>query len=347
MALAGAHSRLTAIAVGVATVAIAMLAAPAAWGATTLGQAAAPGVTNTCGGATTFIQNAVAGSPSYTVPAGGGVITSWSTMANSQADKKMGLQVVRAQSATAFVTMARDLEHTLTPSQLNTFKVRIPVLGSEILAAFYSTSGTSCQYPTVAGDTTRYESGTHPEPPIGTTLATNTQDGSFRVNISAVLEPDADGDGFGDDTQDLCPTNGSTALACPVVIQPDKSAPTGSLFVLQGGTLAKALKSGITTIVGISEAGKISATASGTLPKKARKKRRKKASSSAVLATGSATAAKPGAVEVRLRFTSTAKQRLRKARKLRLSLSYTLTDSANNGTKLPNKSLTLRGSKRR
>ena len=33
--------------------------------------------------------------------------------------------------------------------------------------------------------------------------------------ISAQLEPDRDGDGFGDETQDLCPTNSQTQGACP------------------------------------------------------------------------------------------------------------------------------------
>lgn len=37
-----------------------------------------------------------------------------------------------------------------------------------------------------------------------------------RVPGTAVLEPDADGDGFGDETQDLCPQSATTQAACPV-----------------------------------------------------------------------------------------------------------------------------------
>jgi len=54
--------------------------------------------------------------------------------------------------------------------------------------------------------------------------------------VQAVLEPDADGDGFGDETQDGCPGNGSATGACPV---PDTTKPVisrlrlrQSLFVL-------------------------------------------------------------------------------------------------------------------
>jgi hypothetical protein len=39
-----------------------------------------------------------------------------------------------------------------------------------------------------------------------------------RVPLSAVIEPDADGDGFGDETQDACPQSATTQVACPLVV---------------------------------------------------------------------------------------------------------------------------------
>ena len=36
------------------------------------------------------------------------------------------------------------------------------------------------------------------------------------MDLSATLEPDADHDDFGDESQDQCPTNASTQGACPV-----------------------------------------------------------------------------------------------------------------------------------
>jgi hypothetical protein len=38
---------------------------------------------------------------------------------------------------------------------------------------------------------------------------------SFVIAVNADLEPDADGDDFGDLTQDACPTNATTQGACP------------------------------------------------------------------------------------------------------------------------------------
>jgi hypothetical protein len=40
----------------------------------------------------------------------------------------------------------------------------------------------------------------------------------FRVDVGAVLEPDADGDGFGDETQDACPSDASTQGPCPPAV---------------------------------------------------------------------------------------------------------------------------------
>ena len=53
-----------------------------------------------------------------------------------------------------------------------------------------------------------------PELSVGATSSAFHQE-NFQQDISAVLEPDADHDGFGDETQDQCPTNGTTQGPCP------------------------------------------------------------------------------------------------------------------------------------
>ena len=42
--------------------------------------------------------------------------------------------------------------------------------------------------------------------------------GEGRIPVSATLEPDADRDGFGDETQDECPRSAALQIACPVVV---------------------------------------------------------------------------------------------------------------------------------
>jgi len=39
-----------------------------------------------------------------------------------------------------------------------------------------------------------------------------------RVPLAAVIEPDADNDGFGDETQDKCPISAATQLPCPPIV---------------------------------------------------------------------------------------------------------------------------------
>ncbi len=40
----------------------------------------------------------------------------------------------------------------------------------------------------------------------------------FRIPVAAVIEPDADGDGYGDETQDKCPQSAAYQTECPVVV---------------------------------------------------------------------------------------------------------------------------------
>jgi Ca2+-binding RTX toxin-like protein len=69
-----------------------------------------------------------------------------------------------------------------------------------------------------AGDEVRFfESAT--EPPKGSTQST-TGLLSARILVAANVEPDSDRDGFGDETQDKCPTNGAIQGPCPQPIAP-------------------------------------------------------------------------------------------------------------------------------
>jgi hypothetical protein len=54
-----------------------------------------------------------------------------------------------------------------------------------------------------------------------------------RVPIAAVVEPDADNDGYGDETQDLCPQGATVQTACPAV--------TVDAFSLVGGNAVRVL----------------------------------------------------------------------------------------------------------
>jgi hypothetical protein len=92
--------------------------------------------------------------------------------------------------------------------------VRIPVAGGDLLGQTTGpVDGVACVKATVpAGDTWRV---LLTDPAVGTTPTFGAPVAMRRENISAVVEPDADGDGFGDETQDLCRGLAGTVNGCP------------------------------------------------------------------------------------------------------------------------------------
>jgi hypothetical protein len=171
-----------------------------------------------------FVQLETATIP-YTVPPPGGVITGWSHFGTAE-DGSAGsgrLQVWRqAGMTTDFFLVGRSDLGSFTAGILNLFATRVPVGGGEILGLRSENAGS--RYGGMAGDNVLELSGGDPAP--GETRgAAGAPEPETLVNISVVLEPDADHDGFGDETQDQCPTNATTQGPCPTVSPP--AGPTG------------------------------------------------------------------------------------------------------------------------
>lgn len=206
-----------------AVLAVALLgtAAPTAGAATQLGQVSPPFPLLAPSG--NFVQLQTATIP-YTVPPPGGVITGWSHMGSAE-DGSAGsgrLQLWRQVGMTTgfFLVGRSDLE-SFTAGIVNSFATRLPVSGGEILGLrgenAASTSGG------MAGDNVLELSGG--DPAAGETRsAVGAPDPVTLVNVSAVLEPDADNDGFGDETQDQCPTNATTQGPCPATATGQRAA---------------------------------------------------------------------------------------------------------------------------
>ncbi|MEO7198230.1 MAG: calcium-binding protein, partial [Solirubrobacterales bacterium] len=102
---------------------------------------------------------------------------------------------------------------TVTPVTPPPFKTRIPVAGGERLGYSFQTDNSSNCVSTstaAAGDVAvAAVSG-----PLGQAEPSGSPQTNTLMNVSATLEPDADRDGFGDETQDGCPSSAQTAGAC-------------------------------------------------------------------------------------------------------------------------------------
>jgi hypothetical protein len=153
----------------------------------------------------------------YRVPFAG-VMTSWGSQANAVANRTQKLIIVRNDNLdNDWDIAAKDELRTLaTPNALNTFAVRIPVASGDLLA-LWTPDGqpggfTSATWNNPGPNTI----GTAGAPEPVATFNTASFNLNSRLNVTATIESDADGDGFGDETQDKCPSVATTQAACPV-----------------------------------------------------------------------------------------------------------------------------------
>lgn len=227
-----------------------------------------------------YIQGGVpTGGPSYDVPAPGGVITSWKTEGGANAGAGMSLKVYSPTAASdTWTVVAHTPLKRLTPNTLNTVPARVSVQGGDRIGLRVSSDdGGPCWFPGAANLGTDYHalgfnplSPTSSDPPVGSEVTFNNDDKHALVNIAAVVEPDADGDGFGDETQDKCVGVSGTDNGCPVppVVVPPPPEPLLPLSVnARASRVQHVLRQhGIVLVVQPSLASKVSATATVSIP---------------------------------------------------------------------------------
>ncbi len=189
--------------------AVLALAAPGrALGAVTIGATFTAG--EPLAASPTYIQSRSSGN-AYAAPSDG-VITSWAHQADAD-PPMLRFKVVHPLGGNSYALVG---ESDLTPQAagvLNQFPIRIPVQAGDIIGFFLAGSGS---YKVAAlgspgEDQARFVAG---DTPPGDTLYPISIE-PIRLDISAQLEPDADRDGFGDETQDQCATKAWTQGSCP------------------------------------------------------------------------------------------------------------------------------------
>ncbi len=295
---------------------------------------------NNCPPSMEFIQGSVPnGGPSYDVPAGGGVVTSWMTRGDASSGTGMRLKVYRPTAASdTWTVVAETPLKALTPDALNTFPTRISVQGGDRIALRLSDeSGGPCWFPDPATLGPDYQAlGYAPsmgfDPAVGSNVTFANADQQALVNIAAVVEPDADGDGFGDETQDKClgaagSSNGCPPPAPPVVVPPptEPLVPLAPLQQLKVTTAAHhtqhVLKQhGIVVTLRPNVASTVTGTATVSLPNGSKVLRFKRATKKA---------AAGARVTLRLKLTKAQLRRLKAAlRHHRLTAKTLLTTTA-------------------
>jgi hypothetical protein len=179
---------------------------PPAAAATPIGTTFAP--TRNCGGVT-LLQSLSPGAQ-YAVPAPG-VITSWSVQA-AGFNAGIKFKVGRPVSTNVFTIIGESDLKTPTAGVLNTYTdIRVPVQTGDVIGAYY-VGPSDCGRTVAIGAGYRFH--TRPgDVPVGSSPSWGFAS-DLQLDIAAVVEPDADGDGFGDETQDQCPTDASKQNEC-------------------------------------------------------------------------------------------------------------------------------------
>jgi hypothetical protein len=246
-------------------------------GATTLGQIS-PGSVPTNSGCTLcadFLVSGALGTSSYVVPAGGGVITSWTFHALSKPGSARLMLYEPGPAAMQYTLVAETPLRDFKLGETSTTQTQVPVTGGVHIGVG------------VIGPDPLYNSGSMEDllynPDFGAKIGTPelaTPIQGRRPNISVILEPDADRDGYGDETQDLCPIDPAQQLPCasgtPTPTTP--TTPTGSTTPATPATKAgplvslvtpsrESIKSGFVTVSAMSVGGvTVSANGRVSLP---------------------------------------------------------------------------------
>ena len=219
----------------VAIAAAALMALPSgASAATTIGETFAPTADLGCGANFTRLQVASVGDQ-YVVPTDG-VITQWNfqapTSAQVPSQSPMSLKAARLASGISYQAIGESTP-LVTPVAgiLNSYFTRIPVKAGDIIGD-YTQTATQCLRPQT-GYTDRFVVG-DVKPPTQTDFTELRE--NFQLDLSALLEPDCDNDGFGDQTQD--PDISSCAPAPPGTGTPPPGSPPGTPPVTCRGLVA-------------------------------------------------------------------------------------------------------------
>ncbi len=147
------------------------------------------------------------GTSSYTTP--NGVLTSWRYHSGPTPGSLRLVLFKPGAVAHAYQAVASTDTKTLAANTGYEFNERIPVKQGYILG-LAATNG----YIAIPAGSSDQIDAFMADVPVGDTATATTAYPAIRENVAATIEPDADGDGFGDVSQDRCPTQAATHDAC-------------------------------------------------------------------------------------------------------------------------------------
>jgi uncharacterized repeat protein (TIGR01451 family) len=155
---------------------------------------------------TAFTADNTTGAPSGVVPFDG-VIVRWRVKSGSAATG-LALRTLRSAGTGSYVGGGTSEAQSLQQATTATFATRMPVKAGDIIGLDDGTGG--AKVAAAATSTAVYTF----SPPLGAFAHIPSKQVNRELLVNADIEHDADGDGYGDETQDLCPSDETRHAAC-------------------------------------------------------------------------------------------------------------------------------------
>jgi hypothetical protein len=163
----------------------------------------------------TVVQLASTTNPALVTPIQqAGVITKWKVnVIPYPGGVSEKLKVLRPAGGNNFTVVGESSMQPIVGG-MNTFDTRVPVQAGDRIGASSPLAVIYCEAISSPTDVLGVFVG---DAPPGST-ATFAEEPKGQLSLAAIVEPDADGDGFGDETQDACPQNAAFQVPCPVAV---------------------------------------------------------------------------------------------------------------------------------
>jgi hypothetical protein len=204
----------------------------------------------------TALQISRVGAPVLTSQAG--VVTSWAVN-NPSFDGVTEKLKVFLPVGSELEVVAESLLQAIPKGGVSRFPVRIPVPAGVQFGAYDSVGVAECYNTFTADD--KY-GGYGGDTPVGSRHnGFNYVGEKSLIALAVTVEPDADGDGYGDETQDGCPTNAAVQGPCPTPAPPPSSGGSGGSSSGGGAPPAASLKIAGAKLEGNTVAVKLTSTA--------------------------------------------------------------------------------------
>lgn len=216
--------RLVQFAAGVALLSFPLAAAGPAQAAVRAGNQCSA---NTYYPGNTVVQLARApGSPLPIAAPVDGVVTSWQMTASAVKAFAEAVKVMRPTPSPIAFQVIAESGYGEVRAGTNTFATRLPVQAGDRFGLYGIEGALTCNPAGTVADKMGFEAGNVTP---GSPFSSSAEHSEELSPVSVSIEPDADHDGYGDETQDACPQDASTFLRCPA---PAPSVPALSIEAL-------------------------------------------------------------------------------------------------------------------